>query len=176
MSTQESPSLASIQALLDKQAIYENMMLYIRGQDRKDLDLMKSTFWPDATEHHGAFIGTGHDFCDWAYETHKVTQHRALHHCGNTLIELDGHRAKRETVFMYVRIEETRTTILSGRYRDLCEKRGDEWKVLRRVVISDWAQELGPNADYKELFGHLPSAHFGAPFPQDSIYGDWDEL
>ena len=66
--------------------------------------------------------------------------------------------------------------MLGGRYRDLCEKRDGQWKVLRRVVIADWAQQLPPNASYGELFGYLPTAHQGATGPDDPIYGDWNVL
>lgn len=166
----------ALQELLDKQRIHENMMLYARGQDRKDLELVKSTYWPDATEHHGLFVGSSHDFCDWSHERQRVTRHRALHHLGNTLIELLGDRANRETAFMYVQVDEERTKVLSGRYRDLCEKRNDDWKVLRRVVICDWAQQLPPNAEYQELFNHLPTAHYGMTYPDDAIYKDWDVI
>ena len=165
--------MSELQELIDKQRLYENMMLYVRGQDRKDLDLVKSTFWPDATEHHGLFAGPSHEFCDWSHERHKVSRHSSLHHCGNTLIELQGDRAKRETAFIYVQVESERTKVLGGRYRDLCEKRHGEWKVLRRLVISDWAQTLAANADFKRLFSHLSSASYGATHPADPIYGDW---
>lgn len=168
--------MSDLQDLVDKQLLYENMMLYVRGQDRKDLDLVKSTFWPDALEHHGLFVGSSHDFCEWTHARQKVTGHGALHHCGNTLIELLGDRAKRETAFMYVQVESGQTVVLAGRYRDLCEKRRGEWKVLRRVVVSDWAQRLPVNADFKDLFSHLPSAAYGATYPDDRIYGDWGSL
>jgi hypothetical protein len=166
----------ALQELLDKQQLYENMMLYARGQDRRDLALVKSTYWPDATEHHGMFVGSAHDFCDWTHERQKITRHHALHHLGNTLSELLGSRAKRETAFLYVQVDADRTKVLSGRYRDLCEKRDEEWKVLRRLVICDWAQQLPPNADYRELFDHLPTARYGTTHPDDAIYQDWEVL
>ena len=103
------PSETALQELLDKQQLYENMMLYARGQDRRDLALVKSTYWPDATEHHGLFVGSAHDFCEWTHERQKTTRHHALHHLGNTLSELLGDRAKRETAFMYVQVDADRT-------------------------------------------------------------------
>ena len=166
---------AEVIDLIEKQAIYENMMLYCRGQDRKDVELMKSTYWPDATDDHGSFVGNGHEFCEWAYQNQKRTGHGATHHCGNTLIELMGDQARRETVFMYVQVDpgNKRTRVLSGRYRDLCEKRGGAWKVLRRVCIWDWAQELPESADYAKVFGFPASASYGDVFPKDPIYADW---
>src|SRR3954466_2329166 len=88
---------AELADLLAKQKLYENMALYCRGQDRKDLELMKSTFWPEATDNHGVWIGSAHDFCEWAYENQKITKHSSQHYITNVLIELDGDTARRET-------------------------------------------------------------------------------
>src|SRR5687767_2288328 len=76
--------------LLDKQALYENVALYCRGQDRKELELMKSTFWPEATDHHGPFVGSAHEFCEWSYENRKKTQHKSQHYITNVLVDVDG--------------------------------------------------------------------------------------
>jgi hypothetical protein len=160
--------------LIEKQKLYENMMTYCRGMDRKDVELMKSTYWPDATDDHGAFVGNGHEFCEWAYQTQKKTGHVALHHCGNTLTELMGDRAKRETVFMYVKADTDppQVCLLSGRYRDLCEKRCGEWKVLRRVCVFDWAKPLPGASDFKAI-GMPDTTVLGAVYPHDPIYLDW---
>ncbi|KXX60157.1 hypothetical protein AZG88_38970 [Rhodococcus sp. LB1] len=176
MVTDDSASASAVLELLDKQAIYENMMFYIRGQDRKDLELVKSTFWPDATEDHGAFVGSAHDFCDLVHERSRTTRYTAVHNCGNVLIEMLGDQAKRETVFTYVRVETERTIVLSGRYRDLCEKRRGQWKVLRRLVIFEWVQTLPPNGDYWEIFGYPSTASRGTIYPDDPIYHDWNVL
>lgn len=164
-----------LEELLDKQKLHENMMLYCRGQDRKDIDLMKSTYWPDSTDDHGSFVGNGHDFCEWAYNNQRISGHSALHHCGNTLIELNGYHAKRETVFMYVMVQPNtkQTFVIGGRYRDLCEKRAGQWKVLRRVCIWDWSQTFADNPNFTEHFGFPPTASYGCLYPDDAIYGEW---
>src|SRR3954465_5394748 len=97
-----APSLPGVDVfavadLLAKQKLYENMALYCRGQDRKDLELMKSTFWPEATDNHGMWNGSAHDFCEWAYENQKITNHRSQHYITNVLIEVDEDVARRET-------------------------------------------------------------------------------
>ena len=58
--------------LVEKNKIYENLMKYVRGQDRKDLDLMKSAYWPDATDNHAVFVGNGHEFCDGLQRPEKI--------------------------------------------------------------------------------------------------------
>lgn len=175
MTDLDPTSTQELLELLDKQKLYENLMLYCRGMDRKDLDLLKSTFWPDATEKHGAFSGRSWDFCDWAYENQKASGHTSLHHCENLLIEfINGDQAKRECVHFYVMARPGKTTVvLAGRYWDLCEKRSGQWKVLRRDTIYDWAQELPETPDLEALIGIPPTANFAALYPHDRIYRDW---
>ncbi|WP_181311306.1 nuclear transport factor 2 family protein [Nocardioides campestrisoli] len=169
-------TLADLEGLLDKQALYENAVLYCRGQDRKDLELMKSTFWPDATDDHGIFVGSAHEFCEWTFARHKQTQHVSQHYLTNVHVELDGDRARRESVFVYVMVRTDGVRQLQGgRYRDLCERRGSEWKVLRRVVITDHVGEFTTNASLENMFGGFPSgAARGDVYPRDPIYdSDW---
>jgi hypothetical protein len=159
-------------ALIAKQELHENMARYCRGMDRKDLELMRSTFWPESTEDHGMYVGLSHDFCAWACEVQKGTSYKASHYVTNMLIELDGDRAKRETAFMYTKVptDGSPVDLLCGRYRDLCERRDGEWKVLSRTCVWDLAQRLNPEADYAALFGIPPSSNFGALYPHDPIY------
>ena len=161
--------------LVEKNKIYENLMKYVRGQDRKDLDLMKSAYWPDATDNHAVFVGNGHEFCEMAYNGQKKSGHAALHHCSNVLIELSGNQAKCESVFLYVMIftERNETKLVGGRYKALCEKRCGEWKILRRSCIFDWANELSGAQDFEGIFSFPPTALVGDLYPKDPIYTDW---
>ena len=59
-----SPKLAleitmpyTVEQLSDLQCIRDTALRYCRGVDRLDEDLMKSAYWPDATDNHGTFIG-----------------------------------------------------------------------------------------------------------------------
>ena len=161
-----------LRELLAKQALYENMVTYCRGMDRKDLELMKSTYWPEATEDHGMFVGLSHDFCEWTVELQGDLGHGAHHYVSNILIDLDGDRAKRETAFIYIRNRGKTgpSDVLTGRYRDTCERRAGVWKVLDRMCVWDWAHRLGPEADYHELFGIPSTSNFGGLYPNDPIY------
>ena len=47
-----------------REAIREAAMRYSRGVDRLDAELMKSAYWPDATDDHGRFVGNGWEFAD----------------------------------------------------------------------------------------------------------------
>lgn len=164
---------ADLVELVAKQKLHENIALYCRGQDRKDLELMKSTFWPEATDNHGMFNGPAHEFCEWAYENQKQTQHRSHHYVTNVVIELDGDRAKRESAFVYVMVRPggAETDVSGGRYRDLCERRDGEWKVLRRVVIHDHMARFAPKGEFETVFGGFPgTARIGDVYPHDPIH------
>lgn len=167
---------SELAALLDKQKLYENLIEYCRGQDRKDLDLMKSSFWPEATDDHGGFVGNAHEFCELSYAGHKKSGHSSLHHCTNVLIELDGDMARRESAFIFSMThfkEWKRTQFLGGRYKDLCEKRGGQWKVLRRTCIFEWAHEFEGGRDFAGIFNFPPTAKVATVFPDDLIYASW---
>lgn len=165
----------ALRDLVEKQAIYENLMRYVRGQDRKELELMKSAYWPDGTDNHGSFVGNGHEFCESAYNGQKTIGHSAIHHCSNVLIELQGEQAKCESAFLYVMIHpKTKITkFLGGRYRDLCEKRNGEWRILRRLCIFDYANELEGARDFQTIFGMPEDTAVGTNYPTDPIYAEW---
>ena len=162
-----------VEELLDKQRLHDNMALYCRAMDRKDLATMKSTFWPEATDNHGSFVGLAHDFCEWTYENQKHHKHRSHHYITNVLSEVDGSTAHRESAVIYVMVRpaENRIELMGGRYRDFCEKRQGEWRVLRRTVVFDYAQVFPSIADFGDVFGGIPpTATFGSLFPEDAIY------
>jgi hypothetical protein len=162
-----------LQELYDKQKLHENLMLYCRGIDRMDPDLIRSTYWPDSTDDHGGFIGPGQDWaeagCAWRDKVHSNN-----HHVSNVLVELEGQQAKRESMFFnVVNIKKPAVSIfLGGRYRDLCEKRDGEWKVLHRVCIWDWFEHQ-PTRGGWELCDVPQDSNWGRFSPADPIYGNW---
>lgn len=165
-----------LRILVAKQELHENMARYCRGMDRKDLDLMQSTYWPESTENHGMYVGLSHEFCEWTVAVQKESGHKSSHYVTNMLIDLAGNQAKRETAFIYIRVptDGGPTDVLCGRYRDLCERRDGEWGVIARTCIWDWAQRLAPEANYTELFGIPFSSNFGDLYPNDPIYAaEW---
>lgn len=165
----------ALRRLVDKQELHENIALYCRAMDRKDLETMKSTFWPEATDNHGAFDGPAFEFCEWAVRNQRSGGHSSHHYITNCLIDLRDNRARRETAVLYamVRPEEDHIELMGGRYRDLCELRGDEWKVLRRTVIFDFAHVLPGIADFDSVFGSIPAtSRFGGLHPDDPVYDD----
>jgi SnoaL-like domain len=166
---------AALGDLLATHKLYENLALYCRGQDRKDLALMKSTFWPEATDNHGAFNGSAHEFCEWAYEGQKKTKHKSLHFITNVLTELDGDVARRESSVIYLRVHPDGgpNGLLFARYRDLCERREGEWKVLRRVLIHDHIAQLDHVELQATMLSDMPiTGRWGDVYPNDPIHDD----
>jgi len=159
--------------LLDKQALHDNLMQYGRGIDRMDLELMKSTYWADGTDSHGRYEGSAHGWCEEAMRSLEVLV-SCNHHISNVHSEIHGDRAKRESTFLVVTtyLDRSPTMFLGGRYRDLCEKRDGQWKVLRRVCVWDWNQKFDVDPGWAIM--RAPSAsYYGQFFPNDPIYDDW---
>jgi hypothetical protein len=164
---------AQLALLLDKQALADNLMAYVRGVDRMDLDLMKSAYWPDARDDHGRFVGNGHQWCEEAMKSRDLSV-SVNHHMGNVYSEIADSRAKREAMFLVVTTYRggTHVLMLGGRYRDLCEKREGEWKILRRTCIWDWNQQFAVDPGW-HLTGTPELSNWGRFFPDDPIYQDW---
>ena len=137
---------AELQALLDKQAIYEVLARYCRGVDRGDHELVLSAFHPDAVSDHGKPVtpeqrASGATAAAWDGMMHLLT---------NVLIELDGDQAYVECYFLSAAIVpgdgQRATRIRSGRYLDRFERRKGEWRIAHRVLVDEWSR-LDPIQD-----------------------------
>ena len=126
--------------LSDIESIRDSACRYSRGVDRLDVDEMKRAYWPDATDDHGAWKGNAHEFCEFCMGAHEGW--RSTNHCiFNHTIELDddGIHARGEiynVTYLFRKDEDTLDT-WHGRYLDLYEKRGDEWRILDRVCVTE---------------------------------------
>ncbi|WP_137723060.1 nuclear transport factor 2 family protein [Prescottella subtropica] len=139
--TAETRALAE---LLDKQAIHEVVLRYCRGIDRLDFDLVRSTYHPDAVDHHTGFDGGIDDFIAWVEPKLRAIG-GTMHHIGNHLIEVHGD----------VAISEAYSTsahwgggdgigminFTSGcRYVDRMERRDGTWKIAERWAVREWTR------------------------------------
>jgi hypothetical protein len=124
----------------DLRAITEVVLRYCRGVDRLDEALMKSAYWPDATDDHGVFVGNAHEFVEHCMVSHR--RWRSTSHCVfNHYIELDpdGVHARGEAynvTYLFQRDADVLDT-WHGRYLDCYEKRGDEWRIIERVCVHE---------------------------------------
>ena len=125
--------------LSDIECIRQVANRYSRGVDRLDAEEMKSAYWEDATDDHGALVGNAHDFADMCMVAHQ--RYRSTGHCiFNHQIELDDARQARGEIYCVTWLFHKDDEVLDtwyGRYLDRYEKRGDEWRIIERVCVHE---------------------------------------
>ena len=142
--------------LLAKDAIREAVLRFARGADRSDLELMRSAYWPDATDDHGNFSGNALKFTEFAIEVLKRFR-ITMHFVTNIAITFPTDGQAHAESYFYAYHEHlsklgggpAMVTLVGGRYIDRFEERDGEWRILARVVTMDWSE-------------HRPAAPLGA--------------
>ena len=169
--------------LLDKQEIEETVLRYCRGIDRRDFDLVRNCYHPDALDHHGSFSGSVDEYIAWVDKL--TSRYRfSMHLVGNVLIELGGddstprddgiapsdlaacetygvslHRSDDPRPFM---------NLATGfRYLDRFERREGKWKIAERTAIGEWSLPVPSDAWWDIPEDHLASKRD----PSDALYG-----
>lgn len=167
--------------MLARVAIRNCVVRLARGEDRRNAALISSAYWSDATIDFGTFAG---DFA--TYLGFVVPGDPALpctvHFLGQTHVELDGDTARAETlVSSYHRIDtgngHTDSTI-GGRYLDTFERRANEqgdseWRIVSRVMLTDYITNTGTSADWAE---GVMGAPFTAEHYSGRAHGDYSEV
>lgn len=146
--------------LLAERDIREVVMRYARGIDRLDLELVRSCYWPEATDVHGPFTGLRDDFIAWVGPLLQ-RQTMTMHHLANVLIDLDGDTAAVETYGVAYHSGEPagdlRWNYAAGfRYADRFARRADEWRIADRVTVVEWVTPWDSDRDRTAVFGDLP--------------------
>lgn len=149
-----------LQTLWDHLQIEKLLATYCRGIDRCDEALLKTVYWPDAVEEHGLFNGNAWEFAAFIVpmlKGMKVT----MHAISNALIDVRGDHAVGETyvvAYHLVPAEDgsQNDLIVGGRYLDRFERRGDEWRIAKRIFVMDWNQNQPATAQWDSgLFAQL---------------------
>ncbi len=161
-----------LQELWDREMIRDCIYRYCRGIDRKDEAALRSAYWPDATDNHGAYQGSAEGFIAWAMKT-LPTIERGIHQIHNILIEFKPGGAAVESYFTALQRQTENGALvqwdMAGRYIDWFEKRGDAWRVARRLVVFDWVEQMPlPPGTEAERFGRRQP--IGGAWPDDPIY------
>jgi hypothetical protein len=130
-----------VRQLLDRAAIQDVILRYARGVDRRDLDLVASCFIPGAAYEGALARGTVGDAL--AALRDRMTRYDAtMHFIGNQLIDITGDAASSETYAVaYHRLTENGEAKLFSvgvRYCDELIRDGDQWRIRRRVVTTEW--------------------------------------
>jgi hypothetical protein len=152
---------ATLETIIDREAIRDVIARVARGEDRRHEGLLRGAYWPEATIDFGVMAGGFDDYLGWCVPGSPdipVTQHML----GQCLIILRGETAKAETyVTSYHRVKaghEERDTAMGGRYLDVLEKRDGEWKIASRIMLYDWDRDLGVAADWSKGLMGMPFA------------------
>lgn len=165
-------SAAALQALIDKQAITEVLNGYCRAVDRRDADLMRRVYWPDAIDDHAVFRGNVDEFIAYAFPF--MDGALSQHAISNIWIDLTGpDEAFSECYFSAFHDFPAETgrleRVVGGRYLDRHERRGGEWRMAARTVVVDWYHERPGNSVWDSgRYANLPNR--GGRKPDDPLY------
>jgi hypothetical protein len=144
--------IASLRALLDRQAIVDCLHRYTRGLDRHDDDLLLSAFHDDAVDDHGEglFRGTPRELLAWANGLHEAVASAHHHLTTNIVVEIDGDVAHAESyVIVCLRQrDQPRVDVLGSRFADRLERRDGEWRIATRVALVEWGGMMELNPDF----------------------------
>ena len=133
--------LPELQRLLDQAEILALMGRYARAVDRRDFDLLRTCYHPDAFSESQNYVGDIDGF---------VAVHEAAapflsmtHFLGNHEVEIDGDVAFAETLCISSWREAEkdgkpeRDTTGFVRYCDRLERRQGEWRIAHRVIVRE---------------------------------------
>ena len=131
----------SVQRLSDLEEIRDLAVRYCQGLDREDRDLLRSAFWPDATDDHGwLFEGNAWEFIDAVLprrERVRPTQHCVMNH--RVSFDADGSTATGEAYCVAFQfrhaLQGEAARIVVGRYLDKYERREGEWRIGHRRFV-----------------------------------------
>ena len=146
-----APTADAEQAAVDREAIYQQLVRYCRGVDRRDEALLRSVYHEDAHDDHGHYQGDVDGFVAFVKREVYARFRTTMHKLGNAWIEVEGDVAHAETyaVAHHVRAEEggdVDDLVMGIRYLDRFERRDGVWRIARRELRFEWQRQerLGP--------------------------------
>ena len=169
---------AALQLLLDRVAIEDCLLRYCHAVDRCDPELLRSVYWPDATDDHVFWKGNAEDFVEFCMPILR-SRDQTLHAIGNVLVRIDGDEARVQSYYRaYERLRRKDATAndvtMYGRYLDRMEKREGEWRIAERKVVLDYWRIWDDSCDWERgLFGtRVEVGKRGDEDPSAALFGD----
>jgi hypothetical protein len=165
--------------IADRLQIQDGIHRYCRAIDRLDYDGIRSSYHPDATDSHGAlFSGDVDAFIAWIRERHPWISF-SMHAATNIFIEFAGDDVA--LVETYVRAVQRHrpgspairgdgsagvsTDVLTcSRYVDRFERRGGEWRIARRTLVTGWRTQEPVRDESAPRVDPVTSARDGTDF------------
>jgi hypothetical protein len=137
--------------LLDQREIENVLSAYCRGIDRRDLDLVRDCYHPDAIDEHGSFSGTVDAFLEWV-DALLARYVSTMHLIGNLRVDFgnDADVAACETYGVAIHRsdeEKPHLNLATGfRYLDRFERRQGRWKIAARTAVTEWSIQIPAEA------------------------------
>lgn len=144
-----------VQRLIDRASIIECIHAYARGVDRRNWDLVRSTYHNDAHDEHGAYTGGVDGFIDYLQSRHGDIEH-SMHFVGQVVIEFvdddaavvetymvvsqrlrAGYAGTRAPAGLQLGPNDALETVGFGRLADYFTKRNGQWRVQRRKLVPE---------------------------------------
>ena len=138
-----TPDTASLATLVAKDQIRDLVLLYSRGVDRQDIDLLATLYAKDATDTHGdRFDGSASDYIAFLAAGLPHLRYSGHHVC-NHLISVDGDTGEGEVYALAYHIypdgKGGLVEDLKGvRYIDQYRREDGRWLFASRVVTFDF--------------------------------------
>jgi hypothetical protein len=135
----------ALDTLLNKDAIRDLVLLYSRGVDRQDIELLKTLYTKDATDDHGAhFKGPADAYIDFLAKS-LPSLIAGGHFVCNHLIAVDGAAAEGEVYALAYHIfsdgkDGALQDVAGVRYLDRYAKEHGRWLFASRVVTFDFRE------------------------------------
>jgi SnoaL-like domain len=132
----------ALATLLAKDEIRELAMLYSRGVDRKDIELLKTLYTQDGTDNHGKFFnGSAADYLKFLEKSFPHMPMSAHSIC-NHLVSVDGDQGEGEVyAIAYHLLPDGKGGMVEDfmvvRYIDRYRKENGRWLFASRVVAFD---------------------------------------
>jgi hypothetical protein len=128
----------------DRVQVEEALQRYCRGADRSDEALVRSAFWPDATdERFGDAVGKIEDVIPvmMALRGRMLSATHFLTNVSISLADQTAHSEAYLTVFYrYVDGGAEYEWVVGARYIDDFEKRAAAWKIAHRQSLVEWSR------------------------------------
>jgi hypothetical protein len=133
----------AVQRLIDENAVKKVVVDYCHGIDFLDEDLLRSTYWDDATEDHQPFLGNALEYFTWVLEVLRESDWTSHTITNQRIVDLEGDVARTVTYVTSVhgRTDENGNKVLhtvEGRYCDRLERRDGVWRFAHRTFVSTW--------------------------------------
>jgi ketosteroid isomerase-like protein len=165
-------TMQRLERVADQQEITDVIYRYCRGIDRRDYELVRSCYHPDAIDDHGDFRGGIDDFIAFI-DAGLPRFERTMHFIGNLLVEPKGDEARVESyIVAYHHLSASRTKperdyTVGLRYVDDFERRDGEWRIAARVCTFEWSRidPIGVNS-----WTPADSATIGIRDRTDAVY------